>query len=700
MRNKYFRIFALLLMGIYNICTYADEYKCNYEITPDGQLRIIAVYNYYPDRNITVFIDGSNQQANCGTIAANGGSLNINRYCKKFVKIAVQGGDMFTIMDAESTIANWKKNQQENLDRLNVTLTEEQPSYTPSTHRTNNVSGKTIKPLQAADVIAAFSAHIDTTVYYSNAYMQTMNAEIDKYIKALQYMKQESKEAYIKEEQLNGYVTDAQKNLQQHKNDVEAFIYEFLINNYPNVNINDKQTCLNEMHKILSGKLTEREDAIARLNDAMSNGEVTAWFNELTNNKSMLLNIATGIIILIVLIFITYRIRKHHQSRRPTVIPEDKIQQNAQADIVVRRKTTSILKKQSLEDVHNNPAYMKIDCIDFCDNSAVRRIYFKNSCIKEIYNMYAEDLRNPENPNEDGCMVLGRWVYDKEKDEYYISLEEIVKPGDDAVFKEFELNFGGKIKLKVSEKLRKLRRETNLQYDMTCWVHSHPGLGVFFSNPDSNVQMQLKHPTHPRFLTAIVIDILTPNQELGIFTFKHDMTINSRPELKKLYSLEEMYRWAVESDRSSFKPEDYYNIMLSASNRINQCYDIALSNSAIIDMCQMESEQQIGLTGWVHGYSCQNDKRNSYVILSVSKEETMADNENLGFFIIGTHRSLPTIRKTIANVTSKILFVLFYSTTDDMLTSIPMIDGVLSSDEKYYGEQKLEELKIWTRRKR
>ena len=68
--------------------------------------------------------------------------------------------------------------------------------------------------------------------------------------------------------------------------------------------------------------------------------------------------------------------------------------------------------------------------------------------------------------------------------------------------------------------------KTNLQYDLACWVHSHPGLGVFFSNSDANVQMQLKHSTHPNFLTAIVVDILTPNQELGIFTFKPDSTIS------------------------------------------------------------------------------------------------------------------------------------------------------------------------------
>ena len=103
-------------------------------------------------------------------------------------------------------------------------------------------------------------------------------------------------------------------------------------------------------------------------------------------------------------------------------------------------------------------------------------MYIKNTCIIDIYNMYAEDLRNPDNPKEDGCMVLGRWVHDEQCDEYAVSLEEVVFPGDDAVFAEYELDFGGKIKVKVNEKLRKLRRETGLQYDLTCWVHSHPSL--------------------------------------------------------------------------------------------------------------------------------------------------------------------------------------------------------------------------------
>ena len=420
----------------------------------------------------------------------------------------------------------------------------------------------------------------------------------------------------------------------------------------------------------------------------------------LFSGKSIAINVVLAILIIAIVVFVIIILKRSTRKKRTTAIQPSRPAQNGSADIVVRRKTTSILKKQSLEDVQHNDAYLPIDCADFSSDSAVRRIYLKNTCIKEIYNLYAEDLRNPENPNEDGCMVLGRWVHDEERDEYYVSLEEIVKPGDDAIFKEYELNFGGKIKLKVAEKLRRLRRETNLQYDMTCWVHSHPGLGVFFSNADSGVQMQLKHPTHPKFLVAIVIDILTPNQELGIFTFKHDMSINSKADLQKMYSLEELYQWAVKSDRTSFKQEDHRNIMQAASTRIDSHYGVELSNGAIIDMCQLQTLQGNGLLAWVHGYTCENNGKTEFVLKTVSQNKVVQDDELIGCYINGAHCSIPTIKRLISNDFSNIKFILFYSTADDTLTAIPVIDGQLSVNEDSYGEEKLEDLKIWTRRKR
>ena len=70
---------------------------------------------------------------------------------------------------------------------------------------------------------------------------------------------------------------------------------------------------------------------------------------------------------------------------------------------------------------------------------------------------------------------------------------------------------------------------------------------VFFSNSDLNVQMQLKHPTHPNFLTAMVVDTLTPKEDVGIFTFRRDGNINSKAELTRMYSLKAWYEWAQRS---------------------------------------------------------------------------------------------------------------------------------------------------------
>lgn len=702
MKNQRLKIFVLLLLNIFCLSAFSQQYKPEWEFISDDAIRIKAVYNNDKEHFIKVYIDGANDNAFCGTVGANS-SLAINKNCTRFVKVEIQGGRLITILDAKAKLQERKEAIQKNQPDIDEqpAIQEPTPSQQPGNDKAstikNIVSRNSTSSVEASDVLNAFELYINNDEYYSNSYFNNLNSDVTKYVEVLKNAK--DKEEYINEHQLKGYLTDTKVKLKEHQDNVEAFINDFLNSNYSNITINEKQRCLDEMHTTLFSKLKEREDAVTVLGEAIDGGSVTAMMDKILGDKSMLANIGIAILLLIIFLVIIIKIRQNKAAKTPTVIPDDTAHQNAQADIVVRRKTTSILKKQSLEDVHNNPSYLKIDCSDFCDDSAVRRIYFKNTCIKDIYNMYAEDLRNPENPNEDGCMVLGRWVHDADADEYYVSLEEIVKPGDDAVFKEYELNFGGKIKLKVSEKLRKLRRETNLQYDMTCWVHSHPGLGVFFSNADSSVQMQLKHPTHPKFLTAIVIDILTPNQELGIFTFKHDMSINSKPELKKMYSLEEMYKWAVSSDRNSFKAEDYYNLMLTSKERTDSCYGVQLSNGAIIDMCQMEAEQQSGLVGWVQGFNCKKGARNEFVIKSVSKEEVVPDNDILGCFMIGTHRSLPTIRKAITNI-DKIQFILFYSTSDEMLTAIPVINGQLSTEENYYGEEKLEELKIWTRRKR
>ena len=167
-----------------------------------------------------------------------------------------------------------------------------------------------------------------------------------------------------------------------------------------------------------------------------------------------------------------------------------------------------------------------------------------------------------------------------------------------------------------------------------------------------------------------------------------------------MYSLEELHKWAVESDRTSFKLEDYRNIMQKATKRIESHYGIELSNGTIIDMCQLQTNQENGLLAWVHGYMCKKNGKTEYILASISQEKIIPDNELLGCYINGSHCSIPTIKRVIANDFRNMKFILFYSTSEDILTSIPVIDGQLSMDETCYGEEKLEDLKIWTRRKR
>lgn len=408
-----------------------------------------------------------------------------------------------------------------------------------------------------------------------------------------------------------------------------------------------------------------------------------------------------GGILLLALFLSIEAIRRRREATRPT-FPNNPAENDKEPEIVVRRKTTTILKKQSLEDVLHSDAYLRIDAEDFCTDSAVRRLYVKNTCIKEIYDMYAADLRNPDNPKEDGCMVLGRWVHDDETDEYYVSLEYVVMPGDDAVFQEYALNFGGKIKLRVAETLRRLRRDTELQYDLTCWVHSHPGLGVFFSNSDNGVHLQLKHATHPKFLTAIVIDILTPDMEAGIFTFKTggDLVVNAKQDLFRLYSLEEMYQWALSSEHASFNKSDYFNVLVNAEIRDDNCAGIWLSNGAIIDICQMLANQPSGMAGFVRGLQHSHGISTEFIVEQVAQTQMPSGHEMLGCFVVGSHLSLPSIQKTIAEYVSSAHFVLFYSTASQSLFSIPIVNGAPVMEEAYYSEESLDKLKIWTRRKR
>lgn len=548
-------------------------------------------------------------------------------------------------------------------------------------------------------VVADFCSFLDEKVpYYALSGVSEDSTVIHDHIDNLNNWSDRA--AYIQNKGLDELLHSMSDSLAWYEQKDSIVIMTFL-KGYKKTKIANSPIYVDSMKTVLEERRSVRKHHLQLLKQAMEEEDTIEDGQIAIKVDWKMVGVSACMLLLLVVLVLWYRnVRRRQKAANVGHGSHIAPTSNEAAGIIVRNTTATVLRKQNLDDVIDNNDYLKISCSEFCADSAVRYMYFKNSCIRDIYNLYAEDLRNPDNPKEDGCMVLGRWVHDEKTGQYDVSLEQIILPGNDAVFAEYELNFGGKIKMKMSEQLRRLRRETNLQYDLTCWVHSHPGLTVFFSNSDNNVHMQLKHPTHPNFLTAIVVDILTPEQEFGIFTFRNDSTLNSKSDLTKMYSLEVMYKWAVSSLRTSFKAEDHFNTLTQVKNLHAECHAIHLSNGAIIDMGMLTAESSNGQIALVHGFLQQYDDKTEYVVAKVDRAEVVPDNEVIGCFVIAAHCSIPSIRKTIASHLGRVHFVLVYTPSDDLLTSIPVIQSDLSSNEDSYGEQKLEDLKIWTRRKR
>ena len=507
---------------------------------------------------------------------------------------------------------------------------------------------------------------------------------------------------FITDNDIRIFLAEADSELEARKSDIPALAADIVMRS--GVSDASQASMLKLVMESLDSRWNTRREAADSLRKAVDDADASEGASAGIGTDSIVNYLVVGVVLLLVLWLIVAIVKKQRAKGRRKAKPEPYSVSTTAPDgtpnIVVRRRTTSILKRQCIDDVVDNPAYLKIDTAEFSADSAVRRIYIKNSCIKDVYNLYADDLRNSDNPKEDGCMVLGRWVCDPATHTYDVALEIVVFPGDDAIFKEYELNFGGKIKLRIAEKLRKLRRDTNLQYDLVCWIHSHPGLGVFFSNSDDNVQAQLKHSQHPNFLVAFVVDILTTNQDMGIFTFRRDGSMNSKNDITHLYSLESMYKWALESEKASFSPENFYNVLGHAGKKLPECSGIELNNSSIIDLTRLAEEPAGGIVGWAVGTTIANGPAREHVVSGIVRADGRPGTGVLGAVLNVTHFSLPTIQRLIAQDASSLSFVLVYSTRQMSITAIPVVAGEVLTDERYYGEETIDDLKIWTRRKR
>ena len=434
--------------------------------------------------------------------------------------------------------------------------------------------------------------------------------------------------------------------------------------------------------------------------------------------------ILAAILLVLMILWLWDKRKRKPISPKPYMSNEGKGKKGAEESFKLVGPTRPLMKDRNIGDVIDNDAYMKIDMSECYDHSSIYQMYVKNECIKDIYKLYAEDLSKGGSRKENGCFVVGRWLYHKEREQFIITLEKVVLPGDDAVFEEYELNFGGKIKLKLHSMLRKLRKDTGLQYDLTCWVHSHPGMGVFFSNSDLQVQKQIIDPDYPHLLTAIVVDILSPEQKLGIFTFKPDainhvkepnvengnvvrtnvdenMPMNSKTDMKRLYSLDEWYRWAVQSEQNQLEMGQTYDILAQSGKLVDNCHGIRLTDGAVVDVRQMRAELVDDTVAYALGGKKANGKDTDFFVEHIYNYR-IPDKEVVGYFVKVSHFSIPTVRRVIEKEKDRkeVGFVLVYSTSDDCLTTLHLADGELLTTEGSQTSLPFLLLDQWNKRKR
>ena len=733
MKEKWTIILAWLLMLMCHaiqaqVKPNKDNIHLNYSVRDDGRVEVSEVSNL-SDYRVTVKFKDGGMDVPSVSVPANG-SKSVSVTCTEAVVDADGQVPSFRILKLDPVktpkTTSPKEQSKSEASSLGSSVSEKK-----STTEDNSTVKKSINPITSEerkrddilpsapvgsgipirDVLPNFRDYVETIAYLSDNAIQEEKTVIDEHVTNLQNWK--NIDSYISKENLNEYLESRKDTLLYFNDYIDELVFNYIDENYAGKTLESREDCIQQMKEIVTAKLKEHEENINELSKAM--GVEAIHLDD--EGPSWWLWLLVGLALLTVGFLVWWKMRKGAvtparprpvtppiptQNKRliPTIdAPRPHPTGGTPSGIKIGATTQSVLFEQKIDDVVGNDQYMVIETSEFCDNSFVRHIYIKNTCVKDIYNMYAEDLRNPDNPMEDGCMVVGRWVFDEKENIYDVTLEQVVFPGDDAVFSEYEFSFGAKIKIKMRERLKRLRRESRLQYDNTCWVHSHPGLGVFFSNPDNNVHLSLKHPHHPMFLTALVIDILTPEQTLGIFTFKRDGNITSKTDLKRLYSLEEWYQWAVKSDRWAFKAEDYFDLLASAKEHDDNCLGVHLSNGAIIDMDMLVTDGSEKVA-WMKGTTTKLKGRTRHLVSAVKKIDDYDGPKPDGVFVITEQRDLAAVEKAVGEDLSSLKYVLAYSTADGCVTAIPVMEGKLCIKEEYHGKQQLQDLKIWTRRKR
>jgi len=367
--------------------------------------------------------------------------------------------------------------------------------------------------------------------------------------------------------------------------------------------------------------------------------------------------------------------------------------------------------------------YFEVKMSEIFEDTTIQSVFFSRKAIFDIYKFFSDFLKYNDKTNETGCFLVGRWDFAGSPYQklYDISIEEVVEPGDDAVYGEYTLNFGAKIGITLNFKIDKLCEKSGKEYVHTAWMHSHPGLGLFLSSQDLNVQSQLAHSQYKGRMLALVLDSNSPDFRMAFFSPKKDGTMNNDNDLKRKFSFEDMYQWAKtpakvvppkpetqqdekpKAEKQPIDRQNYYEIVMQPN--AETITKVLLHGSAIIDTDMAIMPDKKGLRGYYCGEKQDNEIiLNTFVESSDEFDELNLNNldcndcKPVACFMVET--SLESIAQHASLFSLFELFVI-YSFDDEklfLLTKDEMNNLPLTSDNK--TSVSIMKMKQWTRRVR
>ncbi len=418
-----------------------------------------------------------------------------------------------------------------------------------------------------------------------------------------------------------------------------------------------------------------------------------------------------GVLLIPVVIGIVFYIRTYLKNRKIEKSNSEKKDMEGSGLILEEEEKESVSCIVDISDIQEKTGsdYYEINMRAIFDDTAIETVYFSRQCILDIYKFFSNFLKLEKKTEETGCFIVGRWDYTGVGEQTYnISLETIVEPSDDAVYKEYELHFGAKIGIGTQYEIARLREETGKEYVHTAWMHSHPGLGLFLSNQDISAQSQLTYSKHPLRMLAIVVDSNTEDLETAFFTPKQGGVMNNNLDLKRVLSLDTLYQWAKKRPSSSKsdiqhskanKQQGYYDIPVRAAK--SKISAIFFSGAAIIEMDEAIVPGQAGLQGYFP-YRENPEDKSIFIDKFQAEDKTGAGAHTpLGCLFVVQRFSYNEILENNRQMFDRFDFLVFYcAETEDIYVISKELSGKYPERESGIASSSLMEMKKWTRRRR